>query len=121
VATPPFRAGDGNVSLTASVGVALSGAGPAGGVWRKADMAMSRAKEQGGARVEVYAGPDDAPVPVPGDASVPVPGDASVPVPGDASVPVPGDAGNGAPGSHRPPANGELDPVSHPETKLLSS
>ena len=101
------------MSLTASVGVALSGAGPAGGVWRKADMAMSRAKEQGGARVEVYAGPDDAPVPVPDD--------ASVPVPGDASVPVPGDAGNGAPGSHRPPANGELDPVSHPETKLLSS
>jgi diguanylate cyclase (GGDEF)-like protein/PAS domain S-box-containing protein len=110
VAAPPFRAGEGNVSLTASVGVALSGAGPAGGVWRKADMAMSRAKEQGGGRVEVYAGPDDAPVPVPDDAPVPGPGDA----------PVPG-AGNGMPGSHRPPAGGELDPVSHPETNLLSS
>jgi diguanylate cyclase (GGDEF)-like protein len=100
VAAPPFRAGDGNVSLTASVGVALSGAGPAGGVWRKADMAMSRAKEQGGSRVEVYAGPDDA---------------LASPVPG------PGDGGNGAPGSHRPPTAGGLDPVSHPETKLLSS
>jgi diguanylate cyclase (GGDEF)-like protein/PAS domain S-box-containing protein len=100
VAAPPFRAGDANVSLTASVGVALSGAGPAGGVWRKADMAMSRAKERGGSRVEIYAGPDDAPTP---------------------PVPVPGDAGNGAPGGHRPPATGDLDPVSHPETKLLSS
>ena len=109
VATPPFRAGDGNVSLTASVGVALSGAGPAGGVWRKADMAMSRAKEQGGARVEVYAGPDDAPaLPVPG------PGDAGNGTAG------PDGAGNGTPGGHRPPV-GELDPVSHPETKLLSS
>ena len=97
VASPPFRAGEANVSLTASVGVALSGTGPAGSVWRKADMAMSRAKEQGAGQVEVYAGPDDAPAPAPGD------------------------AGNGAPGSHRPPPAGELDPVSHPETKLLSS
>jgi diguanylate cyclase (GGDEF)-like protein/PAS domain S-box-containing protein len=97
VASPPFRAGEANVSLTASVGVALSGTGPAGSVWRKADMAMSRAKERGGGQVEVYAGPDDAPAPAPGD------------------------AGNGVPGSHRPPPAGELDPVSHPETKLLSS
>src|SRR4249919_233749 len=68
VASPPFRAGDLDVSLTASVGVALSGKGPAEGVWRKADMAMSRAKEQGGGRVEVYAGavgPDDGPLPGP--------------------------------------------------------
>jgi diguanylate cyclase (GGDEF)-like protein/PAS domain S-box-containing protein len=68
VASPPFRAGDLDVSLTASVGVALSGKGPAEGVWRKADMAMSQAKEQGGGRVEVYAGadgPDDGPLPGP--------------------------------------------------------
>jgi diguanylate cyclase (GGDEF)-like protein/PAS domain S-box-containing protein len=99
VASPPFRAGEANVSLTASVGVALSGTGPAGSVWRKADMAMSRAKEQAGGQVEVYAGPDDAPAPA------------------SAS----GDAGNGVPGSHRPPPADELNTVSHPETKLLSS
>src|SRR5215813_8346162 len=67
VASPPFRAGEEHVSLTASVGVALSGLGPAEGVWRKADMALSRAKEQGGSRVEVYAGTD-------GPAAGPVPG-----------------------------------------------
>jgi diguanylate cyclase (GGDEF)-like protein/PAS domain S-box-containing protein len=68
VASPPFRAGEADMSLTASVGVALSDEGPAGGVWRKADMAMSRAKEQGGGQVEVYGvaeGPDDPPGPPP--------------------------------------------------------
>jgi diguanylate cyclase (GGDEF)-like protein len=67
VASPAFRAGEADVSLTASVGVAFSDVGPAAGVWRKADTAMSRAKEQGGGRVEVYAGPDDAQAPGPGD------------------------------------------------------
>src|SRR5215475_14652980 len=56
VASPPFRAGEEDVSLTASVGVALSGKGPAGGVWRKADMAISRAKGQGEGRIEIYDG-----------------------------------------------------------------
>jgi diguanylate cyclase (GGDEF)-like protein/PAS domain S-box-containing protein len=59
VASPPFRAGEEDISLTASVGVALSGTGPAGGVWRKADMAISRAKGRGDGRVEFYAGPDE--------------------------------------------------------------
>ena len=66
VASPPFRAGEEDISLTASVGVALSGTGPAGGVWRKADMAISRAKGRGDGRVEFYAGagePDDPPAP----------------------------------------------------------
>ena len=61
------------MSLTASVGVALSGTGPPGGVWRKADMAISQAKGRGDGRVEFYAGadgPDDPPAPRPlmGDA-----------------------------------------------------
>ena len=56
VASPPFRAGRWPISPTVSVGVALSGEGPAGDVWRKVDMAMSRAKEQGGGQVEIYAG-----------------------------------------------------------------
>ena len=66
VASSPFRAGEADVSMTACVGVALSGEGPAGAVWRNADMAMSRAKEQGEGRVEIYAGetgPGDDPGP----------------------------------------------------------
>jgi predicted signal transduction protein with EAL and GGDEF domain len=66
VASSPFRAGEAQVSMTACVGVALSGEGPAGAVWRNADLAMSRAKERGEGRVEVYAvegGPGDAPLP----------------------------------------------------------
>jgi diguanylate cyclase (GGDEF)-like protein/PAS domain S-box-containing protein len=66
VASSPFRAGEAEVSMTACVGVAISAEGPAGGVWRNADMAMSRAKEQGEGRVEIYAGetgPGDDPRP----------------------------------------------------------
>ena len=66
VASSPFRAGEAEVSMTACVGVALSGEGPAGAVWRHADMAISRAKEQGEGRVEIYAGeagPGDEPMP----------------------------------------------------------
>jgi diguanylate cyclase (GGDEF)-like protein/PAS domain S-box-containing protein len=67
VASSPFRAGEAQVSMTACVGVALSGEGPAGAVWRNADLAMSRAKEQGEGRVEIYAGAggpgDDPPAP----------------------------------------------------------
>jgi len=44
--------------MTACVGVALSGEGEAGTLWRNADMAMSRAKEQGEGQVQVYAGGD---------------------------------------------------------------
>jgi diguanylate cyclase (GGDEF)-like protein/PAS domain S-box-containing protein len=63
VASPAFRAADTDVSLTASVGVALADSSQAGQVWRRADMAMSRAKERGGARVEISpasAGPAPA-------------------------------------------------------------
>ena len=66
VTSSPFRAGEAEVSMTACVGAALSGEGPAGAVWRNADMAMSRAKEQGEGRVEIYAGetgPGDDPRP----------------------------------------------------------
>src|SRR5215475_9028688 len=55
VASSPFRAGEADVSMTACVGVALSGEGEAGILWRDADMAMSRAKEQGEGQVEIYA------------------------------------------------------------------
>jgi diguanylate cyclase (GGDEF)-like protein/PAS domain S-box-containing protein len=68
IAAEPFRVAGQQIALTASVGVALAGrdagrdpgtAGssddPTGLVLRNADVAMSRAKEAGGDRVEVYA------------------------------------------------------------------
>jgi diguanylate cyclase (GGDEF)-like protein/PAS domain S-box-containing protein len=93
VAAPPFQAGDTDVSLTVSVGVALTGAGPAGDVWRKVDMAMSRAKEHGGGQVEIYAEPDG-----PGDAAGR--GDGAGPglLPGDPQQPAGAGPAGGAPG-----------------------
>jgi diguanylate cyclase (GGDEF)-like protein/PAS domain S-box-containing protein len=57
VASEPFRVAGQQIALTASVGVALAGAGTdqPGLVLRNADVAMSRAKDAGGDRVEVYA------------------------------------------------------------------
>jgi EAL domain-containing protein (putative c-di-GMP-specific phosphodiesterase class I) len=55
VAAEPFRVAGQQIALTASVGVALADAEPPGLVLRNADVAMSRAKEAGGDRVEVYA------------------------------------------------------------------
>ena len=54
----PFRAGDENVVLSASMGLAISGPGsPAGALLRNADAAMYAAKESGKSRVEIF---DDA-------------------------------------------------------------
>jgi len=55
IAAEPFRVADQQVALTASVGVALADTDPPGLVLRNADVAMSRAKDAGGDRVEVYA------------------------------------------------------------------
>jgi diguanylate cyclase (GGDEF)-like protein/PAS domain S-box-containing protein len=67
VAAEPFRVAGQQIALTASVGVALAGRepqspgppdqpdDPTGLVLRNADVAMSRAKEAGGDRAEVYA------------------------------------------------------------------
>ncbi|MGH3246914.1 MAG: putative bifunctional diguanylate cyclase/phosphodiesterase [Trebonia sp.] len=51
----PFRVGDRDIGLTASVGVALADGSAPGVVLRNADVAMARAKDSGGSRVEVYA------------------------------------------------------------------
>src|SRR5689334_12519939 len=51
----PFRVGGQQLALTASVGVALADVDPPGLVLRNADVAMARAKDAGGDRVEVYA------------------------------------------------------------------
>ena len=55
VTAEPYRAADRAVSLSASVGLALADGSPAGYVWRNADAAVSKAKEAGGGRLEVYA------------------------------------------------------------------
>ncbi len=55
VSAEPYRAADRAVSLSASVGLALADGSPAGYVWRNADAAVSKAKEAGGGRLEVYA------------------------------------------------------------------
>jgi diguanylate cyclase (GGDEF)-like protein/PAS domain S-box-containing protein len=55
VAGEPFRVADRDLGLTASVGVALADGSAHGVVLRNADVAMARAKDGGGNRVEVYA------------------------------------------------------------------
>ncbi len=55
VGSEPFRVAGQQIALTASVGVALADVDPPGLVLRNADVAMSRAKDAGGDRVEVYA------------------------------------------------------------------
>jgi len=55
VAGAPFRIADREIGLTASVGVALADKSAPGVVLRNADVAMARAKDTGGGRVEVYA------------------------------------------------------------------
>ncbi|HTS95393.1 MAG TPA: EAL domain-containing protein [Streptosporangiaceae bacterium] len=55
IAAEPFHVADREISLTASIGVALPGGGAPGHLLRNADVAMSRAKESGGGRVEVFA------------------------------------------------------------------
>jgi diguanylate cyclase (GGDEF)-like protein/PAS domain S-box-containing protein len=55
----PFRVADRDISLTASIGVALAGRDSEddadGHLLRNADVAMARAKESGGGRVQVFA------------------------------------------------------------------
>jgi diguanylate cyclase (GGDEF)-like protein/PAS domain S-box-containing protein len=55
IAGEPFRVADREIGMTASVGVALANESPPGVVLRNADVAMARAKDAGGGRVEVYA------------------------------------------------------------------
>jgi diguanylate cyclase (GGDEF)-like protein/PAS domain S-box-containing protein len=55
IAADPFHVADREISLTASIGVALAGGSAPGHLLRNADVAMSRAKESGGGRVEVFA------------------------------------------------------------------
>jgi diguanylate cyclase (GGDEF)-like protein/PAS domain S-box-containing protein len=55
IAAEPFQVADRDISLTASIGVALASGDHSGHLLRNADVAMSRAKDSGGGRVEVFA------------------------------------------------------------------
>jgi diguanylate cyclase (GGDEF)-like protein len=55
VASAPFKVAEREIGLTASVGVAVADESAPGVVLRNADVAMAKAKDSGGARVEVYA------------------------------------------------------------------
>jgi len=55
ISSAPFHVASRDIALTASVGVALADGSPPGLVLRNADVAMSKAKDSGGGRVEVFA------------------------------------------------------------------
>jgi diguanylate cyclase (GGDEF)-like protein/PAS domain S-box-containing protein len=60
VASMPFRIGDSDLSITASVGAALADGSPAAHVWRNAEMALTRAKAAGDGQVEMFGAVDEA-------------------------------------------------------------
>jgi diguanylate cyclase (GGDEF)-like protein/PAS domain S-box-containing protein len=106
VGSPPYRAGDRDVSLTASVGVALAQDGPAGHVWRNADVAMARAKEQGGGRVVVFAAPDGPGTAPDGPGTAPERPGTAPSGPGGEAGPGSGGPANGGPGGGGPGGGG---------------
>jgi diguanylate cyclase (GGDEF)-like protein/PAS domain S-box-containing protein len=55
MAAQPFRIGETDLAMTASVGVAFADGSPAAHVWRNAEMALARAKGSGTGRVETFA------------------------------------------------------------------
>jgi diguanylate cyclase (GGDEF)-like protein len=64
VASQPYRIGDSDLSITASVGAALADGSAPADMWRNAETALARAKTAGGGRVEMFragepAGADD--------------------------------------------------------------
>jgi diguanylate cyclase (GGDEF)-like protein/PAS domain S-box-containing protein len=59
VASMPFRVGDSDLSITASVGAALADGSPAEHVWRNAETALARAKAAGGGQVELFGADGD--------------------------------------------------------------
>jgi hypothetical protein len=54
VASQPFRVGDSDLAITASVGVAIADGSPVAQVWRNAEIALARAKGAGAGRVEMF-------------------------------------------------------------------
>jgi diguanylate cyclase (GGDEF)-like protein/PAS domain S-box-containing protein len=54
VAAQPFRVGDRDLAITASVGVAVADGSPVAHVWRNAEIALARAKGAGAGQVEMF-------------------------------------------------------------------
>jgi diguanylate cyclase (GGDEF)-like protein len=54
VASQPFRIGDTDLAITASMGVALADGSPAAHVWRNAEIALARAKGSGAGQIEMF-------------------------------------------------------------------
>src|SRR5215472_15367573 len=54
VTSQPFRIGDTDLAITASVGVAFADGSPAAHVWRNAEIALARAKGFGAGQVEMF-------------------------------------------------------------------
>ena len=80
VAAQPFRVGDSDLTITASVGAALADGSAAADRWRNAESALARARAAGGGRVEMF-GADD---PADADGQGPAPAEAASPQPGAA-------------------------------------
>jgi len=54
VASQPFRVGDSDLAITASVGVAIADGSPVAHVWRNAEIALARAKGAGASQIEMF-------------------------------------------------------------------
>jgi diguanylate cyclase (GGDEF)-like protein/PAS domain S-box-containing protein len=125
VAAQPFRIGETDLAITASVGVARADGSPAAHVWRNAEVALARAKLSGAGRVEVHepgqaepGGDDDGAAGTPGaggpEAGGPADAVAGGPEAGGPADPVAGgpEAGGPAdPGAAAPEARRPADPV----------
>ena len=77
VASMPFRIGDTDLSITASVGAAIADGSPAAHVWRNAEAALARAKAAGGAQVEMFGAGGNTATPGAGQARMFGAGDAT--------------------------------------------
>jgi diguanylate cyclase (GGDEF)-like protein len=116
VSSQPFRIGETDLAITASVGVARADGSPAAHVWRNAEMALARAKLSGGAgRVEVgeprQPGPaadSGAAAGTPG-AGAPESAGPADPGAGGPDASEPDDPGPGEPGPRGPDAGGPGD------------
>jgi diguanylate cyclase (GGDEF)-like protein/PAS domain S-box-containing protein len=60
VTSQPFRIGDSDLTITASVGAALADGSAAADMWRNAETALARAKAAGGGRAEMFGADDPA-------------------------------------------------------------
>jgi diguanylate cyclase (GGDEF)-like protein/PAS domain S-box-containing protein len=81
VAAQPFRIGDSDLSITASVGAALADGSTAADIWRNAETALARAREAGAGQVETFGAAD----PAGADGQGPAPAEAAAsPPPGAA-------------------------------------